>query len=271
MRSARPVAAVNSSQGVPSALPTQASKTSPCCVLDCTTFLLVCIEVAAASTCHQLAILTERTGRYREAKGWYLQALKLFAKAAPNGRLQVACLANLAQLLIGEQYPNRMAQLGKARRYAEQARAIAEKLPIEDETWTLYRTLAALADLGAKESEAESYRRREHEVYAAFPAHRDDVNQRYGQFIANVAAAAEGDESARAKVAPELALLEADVNLRPVATAIRRIWAGERDWHDLTKGVNAINALVVLRVIETLQATAVSYPPAGRNVFISKV
>jgi tetratricopeptide (TPR) repeat protein len=58
-------------------------------------------EVAAASTCHQLAILTERTGRYREAKGWYLQALKLFAKAAPNGRLQVACLANLAQLLNG--------------------------------------------------------------------------------------------------------------------------------------------------------------------------
>jgi len=34
--------------------------------------------------------------------------------------------------------------------------------------------------------------------------------------------------------------------------AIQRIWAGEREWHALVEDLNAQEALLVLRVLETI-------------------
>ena len=38
-----------------------------------------------------------------------------------------------------------------------------------------------------------------------------------------------------------------------ITSALHRIWAGERDWHALVEELNAAQALLVLRVLETLE------------------
>lgn len=210
-------------------------------------------DIEAAGTCFQLGILAERTGRYAEAKDWYTRAQAMYVQVAPGSHSLMVCLNGLAHLLVNEDYPDRMAHLAEAHQYAEQARQMAEKLPIEDETWTLYRVLATIADLEGHTNEAESFWRREREVYAAFLPHRAEIDQKYGSFIANIVAAARGDEQARAQVDAELAPFDANDQTRPVAVAIRRILAGERDWHTLSKNVVSHNALILLRVLESLQ------------------
>lgn len=215
-------------------------------------------DVEAAGTSFQLGILAERNDRYIEAKNWYMRALDLFKRVAPGSRSLMVCLNGLAHLLVNEDYPDRMTHLAEAHQYAEQARQMAEKLPIEDMTWTLYRVLATIADLEGQVHEAEADRRREREVYAEFPAHRVEAEQKYGSFIANVAGAAKGSEQARTQVDAVLTNFDASEQMRPFAATIRRILAGERDWHTLSSGIVPYNALVLRLMLESLGVTVFS-------------
>ncbi len=38
-----------------------------------------------------------------------------------------------------------------------------------------------------------------------------------------------------------------------ITEATQRIWAGERDWHQLTEHLSGVEALLVLRILETLE------------------
>ena len=215
-------------------------------------------DIAAAGTCFQLGILGERNGRYAEAKEWYTRALEMFERAAPGSHSLMVCLNGLAHLLTNTNYPDRMAHIDEALRYAEQALQMAEKLPVEDKTWTLYRVRATIAELEGHADTAELYQRREREVYAAFPPHRAEIDRIYGAFIANIAAAARGDGQARAQVDAELVPFDTNDQMRPIAIAVRRIMAGERDWHTLSKNIVPQNALALRLVLESLGVTTFS-------------
>ena len=215
-------------------------------------------DIAAAGTCFQLGILGERTSRYAEAKEWFTRALDMFERAAPGSHSQMVCLNGLAHLLTNPDYPDRMAHLDEARHYAEHALQMAEKLPVEDETWTLYRVLATIAELDGQADTADIYHKRERDAYAAFPPHRDEIERTYGAFIANIGAATRGDGQARTQVEAELVPFDANDQMRPIAIAVRHIMAGERDWHTLSKDIVPQNALVLRLALESLGVTTFS-------------
>ena len=135
------------------------------------------------------------------------------------------------------------------------------------EMWSPLGILANIADLQGKTEEARDYRHREHEAYANYPGHHLQMKQvleqvkqaleqaksPLGQYvdIDVIAASLKGDEQMRSYVEAALKQLEG-VGLN-ITNAIRRIWAGERDWHSLTEELNAPGALIVLMVLEAVQ------------------
>jgi hypothetical protein len=115
--------------------------------------------------------------------------------------------------------------------------------------WMPLSNLALIAELEGRAEEARAYRRREREAYAAFAGNRYHIDQQVGELIEAIAVAT-GDMQVREEVEAELPQLEEDG--WHIAGAIRRIWAGERQWHALVEDLDAEQALVVLRVLETL-------------------
>jgi len=206
----------------------------------------------AASTCNQLAMVAWGTGRHREAEGWYKRALELDERIQPGGPLQAGHLSNLANLLVDEVRAGHAdaTRLAEANRYAGQALAITETLDASSEIWKDFSILADIADLEGRAEEARDYRRRERETFAAFEGNRYHIDRQHGQLIAAIAAAAQGDAQAQAKV--EAALPGLEEHGWHIAAASRRIWAGERDWHSLVEELDDQVALLILRVLETI-------------------
>ncbi len=170
-------------------------------------------------------------------------------------------LNNFASLLVDEVQAGRISKsrLSEARGYAERALAIKETLDASSEIWTTLSILANIADLEGRTEEARNYRLRERETFAAFEGNRYHIYRQHGQLIAAIAAAAKGDEQARKAV--EEALPEFEKRSWQIADATRRIWAGERDWHALAEGIDRNSALLVKRVLETIEQPA----EAGAN------
>ncbi len=206
----------------------------------------------AARTCNQLAILAENSGRPDEAEGWYKRALELNERVQPGSPLHARYLNNLADLLVSEVVAGRAAKtrLAEAKSYAERALAIKETLDASVEIWTTLSILAKIADLEGQAEEARDCRHRERETFAAFEGNRYHIDRQHGQLIAAIAAAAKSDAEARAEVEARLPRLE-EAGWK-IAAATRRIWAGERDWHALVEDLDRQDALLVLRVLETI-------------------
>ncbi|HYA98873.1 MAG TPA: hypothetical protein VED37_01515, partial [Ktedonobacteraceae bacterium] len=87
------------------------------------------------------------------------------------------------------------------------------------------------------------------------------IDQQHGQLIAAIASAAQGDEQAREEVEGKLPGLEE--RGWKIADAIRRIWAGERNWDALAEDLDSQDALLVLRVLETIAQ------PAGESASLT--
>jgi tetratricopeptide (TPR) repeat protein len=198
--------------------------------------------VKAATTCNQLAIVAVSSDRPAEAEGWFKRALN-----APDLPLsEVANYSNnLAALLIDEVHAGRMpaARLAEARGYAERALEIRETLDASSEIWMTLSILAGIAEQEGEREAARSYHRRERESFAAFAGNRWHIDQIFGAFIRASAAAS--------LVVAALPQLEASGLC--ITTALRRIWAGERDWHALAEDLDWTSALLVLRVLETIE------------------
>ena len=207
----------------------------------------------ALATCNQLATVAQRSGRPTEAEGWYKRALELYEQVQHGGLYQAAIFNNLANLLVNEvrASPTATTRLAEAKVYAEQALAIKETLDASAEIWNTLSTLANIADLEGRAEEARDYRRCERETYAAFEGNRYHIDRQFSSLITDVAKAAKGNAEARAKVEARLPKLEQ--NGWKIAAATQRIWAGERDWHTLVENLDGDEALLVLRVLETLQ------------------
>jgi tetratricopeptide (TPR) repeat protein len=210
----------------------------------------------AAITCNQLALVSVGAGRPVEAEGWHRRAIELKAQVEPGSSSHAISLSNLADLLVNEVRAGRasMTRLAEAKRYSEQALAIDETLDASAEIWKDFAILAEIADLEGHAEEARDYRRREREAYAAFAGNRYHIDRQHGQLIAAIAAAAQGDAEAREEV--EAALPQLEEGGWKIAAATRRIWAGERDWASLVEEVDSQDALLILRVLETIAQPA---------------
>src|SRR5260370_4822434 len=206
----------------------------------------------AAMTCNQLAIVAENSGRPDEAEGWYKRGLELDEQVQPGAPSQARDVGNVANLLVSEVHASRATKtrLAEAKSYAEQALAIRETLDASSEIWQTLSILANIADLEGQAETARDYRRRERETFAAFEGNRYHIDRQHGQLIAAIAAAAKGDAEAREAV--EAVFPELEEAGWKIAAATRRIWAGERDWHALVEDLGGEEALLVLRVLETI-------------------
>src|SRR6266567_4174504 len=228
----------------------------------------------AATTCNQLAIVARRTGRPDEAEGWYKRALELDERVQPGRPSHATIFNNLAYLLVSEVQAKRASRtrLAEAKGYAERALTIRETLDASAEIWKTLGILANIADLGSQTEEARNYRRRERETFAAFEGNRYHIDRQHGQLIAAIAAAAKGDAEARAEAEARLPRLE-EAGWK-IAAATRRIWAGERDWQALVEDLDRQDAVLVLRVLETIAQPApeeviASLPAAVREALES--
>ena len=148
---------------------------------------------------------------------------------------------------MGRMPPGRFAE---TRSYAERALAIQETLDASSEIWMTLSTLADIAELEGEAEAARDYRRRERAAFAAFAGNRYHIDNQFGDFIIAIVAASRGDDRVRAAV--EAALPQLEANDWRIAAAVRRFWAGEHDWHALAQDLDNQDALLVLRVLETM-------------------
>jgi hypothetical protein len=186
-----------------------------------------------------------------------------------GGLGQAIYLSNLANLLVSEVQLGHISKtrLADAKGYAERALAIEEKLDASSEIWTTLHILADIADIEGRTEEARNYRLRERETYAAFEGNRYHIDRQHGRLIADIAAAAKGDTQVRAKV--EAALPQYEAKGWHIANATQRIWSGERDWDSLAEGLDRDDALLILRVLETIAQPAEAQSMTPEQVIAS--
>ncbi len=142
---------------------------------------------------------------------------------------------------------------------AERSLALNRSHEASSEIWATLSILADIADAEDDVEAARRYRREERAAFAAFPGNRFHIDKQFSKRIAAFAAATE-QEALRPALDPVFTNLEAKG--WKIGAAIRRIWAGERDWHALTEELDGQDALLVLRVLETLESPAPP-PPSG--------
>jgi tetratricopeptide (TPR) repeat protein len=209
--------------------------------------------VNAAASYNVLALVAQRTGRPEEAEGWYRGALARIERVEPDGIRHAGYLNNLAALLVSEVQAGRVpkTRLVEARRYAEQSLQIDEQPGVAAQVWITFNILAQIAQLEGDQQTASAYWRRERESYAAFASNRERIDRQQGALIAAIARAAQGDQEQRAAVEARLPRLE-QAGWR-IAAAVEQIWAGERDWHTLGENLERGSALLLLRVLESLE------------------
>ena len=209
----------------------------------------------AAMTCGQLGVLAEENERAAEAEGWYRRALELEKQAYPRKTTYALYLHNLASLLVREVQMGRapMNRLIEARGYAEQAQAIQETQAVSANTWKTFSILVDIAEKEGRTEAARDYRRRERETYIAFEGNHHSIDRQFGELIAIIASAAQGNKQAREATERFLQQLEAELKTQPMIEAIRRLLRGERDRHSLTENLGGRDALLLLRMLEELQ------------------
>ncbi|AGP41195.1 CHAT domain-containing protein [Sorangium cellulosum] len=210
-----------------------------------------------AATCTELGTVAYLAGHAEEAELWYRKALKTF-QALKDATSQSVLLNNLAELIQHEaragRYPT--SRLAEARALAEQCLKIMRTLDASSELWKTLDILASIAEQDGDEETARRYRREARETFAAFAGNRYGIDKHFGGLIHALASAA-AQPDLRPEIEPLLSKLEA-ADWR-ITTPVRRLWAGERDWHALAEGLDRDDALLMLRVLETLAGTA---PPA---------
>jgi tetratricopeptide (TPR) repeat protein len=205
-----------------------------------------------AETCNHLALVAQGTGRLSEAEGWLKRALSLVRPVYQGTSLHASCLDNLANLLLREMREGRISSrlLSEAQSYAEQAFAIKETFDISSEIWMTLDTLAGIAELDGRVEKSRNYRRRARETFASFSGNRYFIDRQHWSFIADIAAAILSDVQAREVI--EKVLLKLGEDDQDISAAVFHIWAGERDWHSLVEDLNNQDALLILRVLETI-------------------
>jgi Tfp pilus assembly protein PilF len=199
----------------------------------------------AATTWNQLAIVSVSAGKLKEAEEWYWKAINGFRDSG-NGDMAGGALSNLAALLL--QFPNR---LNEAYQLAEEALAISLILdPAAAQIWTIYELLAEISDQQGDPAKAKEYRRLSRTARVNFAGTEYELHQ-YAQFIEGVVMAVD-DAEVRQQLEAHLQKVDPE-GQNIVWNAIRQILNGERDEDILCKGLNTINSLIVLTILEQVK------------------
>ena len=193
-----------------------------------------------ATDFNQLAIVAEGAGRLEDAERWYLRAQEIKDKVAPQ---DASALNNLADLYLSQR------RLNEAARYARRAVEIKETLDLSAEPWKTYNILARIADARGNAVEAEQWRRKEQDSFAAFAGAAYQLPQWAPQFIQQVVAVVNGDSSTSQLVNQSLTQMES-AGWRNLASAVRRILNGERDFEKLRGGLDREDACIVRAILQ---------------------
>jgi tetratricopeptide (TPR) repeat protein len=205
----------------------------------------------AVGACVQLGATAVEVGDYKEAEKWCRRGLgypglQASGEATIHAGLAYVLLEQVRQGLASE------TRLDEAQRNAERALELMETLDASLEKWKILANLADIADLRGHAETARHFRKREREDYAAFEGNQHSVvDPRWDAIIKTIAVGAQSNEQAKAEVEDMLPRIE-DQGWH-ITDATRRIWAGERDWHTLAEGLTRAEALVLLRVLKTIE------------------
>lgn len=204
-----------------------------------------------------LGLMAKQEGRYDEAEVWFRRALAFPALPA---NLLAKVHYSLAVLLLDEAQDRGGRRLDEARTHAEESLCLGTG-DETDKPWETLKVLALIAQLQGHHDDLREFRRREREAFAQAPAYRAQLDAEVGGWVI---------ACALARAYPQLrekfdGLLTAFVQTKELSdglsfltseetlAALRRVWDGERDWHALAEGLTPVDALFILRVLETIE------------------
>jgi tetratricopeptide (TPR) repeat protein len=197
-----------------------------------------------ASTYNQLAILNKDINKLTEAENWHRKALK--SSQMVGDRIgEFKALGNLASLLIEQ--PCRLLE---AQQLATAGLEIQQNLdPASAEIWKAYTILATLSTAQGEPNAAREYRQLARSTKAAFAGTQYEL-QKYEPSIAAVVAAVK-DKTAQERL--ELRLTKwVENGWGQIVTAIRRVFAGERDVEVLWDDLNLDDSMIIDEILRRI-------------------
>ena len=194
-------------------------------------------------TWNNLALVLQTTGKLREAEAWYQKVIDADHKAGGNSVNSASYFSNLANCL---QLQGKL-RLSEAQNFAQKALLIAKRVdPIAVKIWVLYGILADIAIQQGESAKAQDYRQQSRRSYTSFMGSRYDL-KRFENLIQGIALAI-ADAEVHQQLEEMLSKFPASL-----ATAIRRILAGERDEDEVCLDLDYRSALIVGEVLKRME------------------
>jgi len=203
----------------------------------------------AAASWNQLAIVTKRSGKPRDAEAWYRKAL--VANQAEGDLVGASIvLFNLANLLLQQRdspLETMRGRLPEARQLAEESLKIKQTLdPAAAEIWQTYSLLAEVSKQQQQTDQAQTYHRLARQSEFAFAGTHYELQQ-FAPLIAAVVAGAT-DAAVRQEVEAGLESWEQG-GYQNLVAAIRQIWGGDRDEDRLCAVLSLEDSMVVMAIL----------------------
>ena len=194
-------------------------------------------------TWNNLALVLQTTGKLREAEAWYQKVIDADHKAGGNSVNSASYFSNLANCL---QLQGKL-RLSEAQNFAQKALLIAKRVdPIAVKIWVLYGILADIAIQQGESAKAQDYRQQSRRSYTSFMGSRYDL-KRFENLIQGITLAI-ADAEVHQQLEEMLSKFPASL-----ATAIRRILAGERDEDEVCLDLDYRSALIVGEVLKRIE------------------
>jgi tetratricopeptide (TPR) repeat protein len=205
-----------------------------------------------AMTCNQLAIVAEVAGRLDDAEKWARRGLKLWREL---GALSFVAVAH-HKLAVTLALQNR---LDAAAENIEEALRLYKGQDLSENVIKAYATAADIAERRGRPHEAQQWRCKEQESYAAYAGSSLDV-QKWEQEIAVIVAACQGNAQARETAEQIISHYQDSKDWVKLVAAFRRILGGERDVDILCLGLDRIDTVIVRAILARLAGEAASTP-----------
>ncbi len=199
----------------------------------------------ATASWGNLAVVMKNAGKPDEAETWYRKAID-GSKTAGDILNLSKWFNNLADLLQTH-YPQR---LPEARQLAEEALAIMKTLdPGAAKIWATYTILAQIAEKQKDTEQAKEYRKLARKARQNFKGTAHQLKQ-FAPIIEMIAAAVQKPEL-REQTEPLLKMIQ-EQGQDKLATAIRRIFDGERDEDVLCEELDYDDASIIIAILAGL-------------------
>lgn len=198
-------------------------------------------KVGSARTIMEIARLCMTTGNLDEAELWYRRVLEIYTQTGDQFESSHA-LNNLAMLSLAQ------GRLDDAKRLAQQAVALKEKLGVSVQPWITYSLLARIAEAEGDSKEADLWRRREQDSYAAYPGAAQEIHN-WEPLIVKIVQSIRDGNAPEPDVVSLLDQLGETEDWKKLIASIRRILTGERDINRLRSQLDRVDFLIVRSIL----------------------